>query len=306
MSKAKRKKSNNRNEVNKKALDKFKKQKELEQRNKEKQIKKLEKKRRKEQKRRIRELPKNVEKRKRRAKFISSISIIFIIIIAIILFLNSPVFYIKNTNIEGNSAVTKEQILNMLDIGSTTHIFEETNSKVNRQLKKNPYIESAKVNYKLPSTLNITIIERNIDYLIENNGTYVCVDKNGNILQLSTEKIENKISLIGCKTSTESLIVGNKLCDIDLSRLKDIGILLDYAKSNGIDNAINSIDISDNTNYIAFSESENKKIHFGDTKDLDLKMKYVKKIMEVEKGNSGEIFVNMNLNEENPFFRESV
>ncbi len=306
MSKAKRMKNNNRNEVNKKALDKFKKQKELEQKNREKQIKKLEKKKREEQKKRIRELPKNVEKRRRRAKFARNISAVFIIIIAIVLFINSPVFYIKTTNIEGNSAVTKEQILNMLDIGSTTNIFEVTNVKINRKLKKNPYIESAEVKYKLPSTLNITITERNIDYLVENNGTYVCVDKNGNILQLSTEKMEGKISLIGCKTSTESLIVGNRLCDIDINRLKDVNILLDYAKSNEIDNTISSIDISDDANYIAFSESENKKIHFGDTKDLDLKMKYVKKIMEVEKGNSGEIFVNMNLNEENPFFRESV
>ena len=32
-------------------------------------------------------------------------------------------------------------------------------------------------------------------------------------------------------------------------------------------------------------------------------MLYVKAIVEKEKGNDGEIFVNMNLNEKNPYFR---
>ena len=53
-------------------------------------------------------------------------------------------------------------------------------------------------------------------------------------------------------------------------------------------------------------EGENKVAHIGDGSNLMDKIIRVKTIIEQEKGNPGEIFVNMDLNKENPIFRQSV
>ena len=51
---------------------------------------------------------------------------------------------------------------------------------------------------------------------------------------------------------------------------------------------------------------EEKTIYLGDCSSLDERMLWVKKILEKEKGIAGEIIVNMNLNQDKPFFRERV
>ena len=53
-------------------------------------------------------------------------------------------------------------------------------------------------------------------------------------------------------------------------------------------------------------EGEQKYVYLGDKTSLDTKMLYVKVILEKEKEHAGEIFVNMDLNQKNPFFREKV
>ena len=119
------------NKLNKKLLKEQKeKQKEL------KRIEKLEAKRRKQEK--IKNLsPKELRKRKARKIAIKYSFVFVLFIFAVILFLLSPVFYIKNIEVEGNSKISSEQIKALLQISSTTNIFEESNNKVNAKLKKN-------------------------------------------------------------------------------------------------------------------------------------------------------------------------
>ena len=39
---------------------------------------------------------------------------------------------------------------------------------------------------------------------------------------------------------------------------------------------------------------------------IDTKMLYIKAILDKESGNEGEIFVNMDLNNKNPYFKQKV
>ena len=131
------------NTINKKAINKSTEKKNAK---KKKQINKLNKKLLKEQKEKQKEL-KRIEKLKIAIKY----SFVFVLFIfAVILFLLSPVFYIKNIEVEGNSKISSEQIKALLQISSTTNIFEESNNKVNAKLKENKYIEKADVRRILP------------------------------------------------------------------------------------------------------------------------------------------------------------
>ena len=104
----------------------------------------------------------------------------------------SPVFYIKNIEVEGNSKISSEQIKALLQINSTTNIFEESNNKVNAKLKENKYIEKADVRRILPSTLKVNVVEREVEYLLEYANSYAYTDKNGNILEVSANPVEGK------------------------------------------------------------------------------------------------------------------
>ena len=73
-----------------------------------------------------------------------------------------------------------------------------------------------------------------------------------------------------------------------------------------ITNLITTIDISDSDNYTLYLESEKKTAYLGDCSKLETRMLYLVGILEKEKNVEGEIFVNMNLNTDNAFFRESV
>jgi cell division protein FtsQ len=286
------------NKLNKKLLKEQKeKQKEL------KRIEKLEAKRRKQEK--IKNLsPKELRKRKARKIAIKYSFVFVLFIFAVILFLLSPVFYIKNIEVEGNSKISSEQIKALLQINSTTNIFEESNNKVNAKLKENKYIEKADVRRILPSTLKVNVVEREVEYLLEYANSYAYTDKNGNILEVSANPVEGKVKIIGY--STKSLNEQEKLDESDIEKLNNVKSILQSAEQFEIRNKITSINIADQDDYQIYIESEKKIVHLGDTKNLDTKMIYIKAILEKEKGNDGEIFVNMDLNKKQPYFRQNV
>jgi hypothetical protein len=80
------------------------------------------------------------------------------------------------------------------------------------------------------------------------------------------------------------------------------------AKENEIDSLISSVDITNDKNYTLYLDSENKTVYLGDCKDINTRILYLKAILEKEKGNSGEIFINADLDSDSEYvyFKESV
>lgn len=277
-----------------------------EQKKKQKEIKKLEKiEEKKRKKERIKNMsPRELQKRQARKYTVKYSFVIILLIFAIVLFLLSPIFYVKNIEIEGNSKVSNEEIKSLLQIGAETNIFKETAKNVNKKLKQNKYIEKADVKKVLPSTLRISITEREVEYLLEYANSFVYVDENGNILEISTNEIEGKIKIIGF--TTENLNEQYKLNDEDIQKLKNVQTIIKSAKQFEISDKITSINIADENDYQIYMKDESKMVHLGTMDNLDTKMIYVKAIVEKEKGNDGEIFVNMDLNKKDPYFRQNV
>ena len=78
------------------------------------------------------------------------------------------------------------------------------------------------------------------------------------------------------------------------------------AKENEMESKIKTIDISNKNEYILYLE-DNKMANLGNSKNLNTKMLYVKKLMELEAGKEGTIFVNGDFsNKFKAYFREKV
>ena len=284
-------------EKNIKKNNKLKRRKQKEEKLKEKQIKEIKR------KKADPDRPLRIKKYKRITKYCI---FVLVLLIAFIAFLMTPVFQIKTVEIEGCDRVSEQEVRNLINIGENANLYRVTNFRINRELKENRYIESVKVKRIIPSTLKIIIKERTVNYLFKTEQGYVCVDNYGYVLDIVSEPIEGIIKVYGYKTPQEEMIVGEKIRQEDIDNFESIYIIKKVAENNEIAGIFSAVDISNNDDYVMYLESENKRVHLGNKNNLDIKMPYVKKIIAKEAGRSGEIYVNMDLNKKNPYFREDV
>lgn len=228
-----------------------------------------------------------------------------LIIVGIIYAMYSPLFYIKEIQVEGNNIVTKNEIISLSQIQIDQNTFELSKDEIRKQIKEDPYIESVNITRKLPSTIILKVQERKPAYLLEYAASYIYLDKQGYLLEINTQKLELPI-LQGAATETSEFVVGNRLCREDLERLSMVLKVVEVAKANELSDLITRIDISDKNNLKLLFETKDKIAYLGDSTNLNTKILSIKVILEKTEGISGEIFVNMDLNNENPMFRERV
>lgn len=227
-------------------------------------------------------------------------------IIAIILFtLFSPLFNIKRIKVEGNKKISEDEIISLSQIKIDENMFKLSTGKIRKEIKSNTYIKQINIERNLPDEICIKVEERDVDYLLEYVESYLYIDKQGYILEISQEKKEVPI-LQGTSTIETEFKQGNRLCKEDLEKLLILDKVMEAAKVNEIAGLITRIDIDNIDNIKLIFETEDKVAYIGDINNLVTKIPTVKKILEKENGISGEIFVNMDLNKENAIFRERV
>lgn len=294
--------------VNKKAIEKLKKQKRKAKNKRKKEIIKQAK--REEKERLKRQRPQITEKQARQIKKVKkaliNVSLIILIITAITLFLLSPIFSIENISIKNNEKLSQEEIISLSQIEKGTNLFKIRNAEIKNNIKENAYVDEVKVNRILPNTIEITVTERQVAYLLEYGSSYAYIDEQGYILEISSENITDKIKIRGYKTTEDNIKPGNRLIKEDLNKLNDVAIITDTAKNSGINAQITSINIENQNEYSLYMESEKKTVHIGSRSNLDTKMLYLQVMLEKEKDNEGEIFLNIDFKTKNPYFKEKV
>ena len=249
-----------------------------------------------------------IKQMKRIKKTVKFIFIVFILFTAIILFIMSPIFNINEINISNNEHISKESIIGLLNIGRDTNIFKENNTLIRNKLSENPYIdvENTSIHRILPSTIIINIKERKVEFLLEFGSTFAYIDKNGEVLEISNETVPDLIKITGYETTADNIKPGKKISENDIRKIMEISQITRIARNFDIYTKITSINIENDNDYQLFLEGEGKTIHFGDNTSIDTKMMYVKAILEKEKDNNGEIFVNVDLNKKNAYFKQNV
>ncbi len=240
-----------------------------------------------------------------RNRFIRKCILLFLIIIAIFFILSSSFFDIKEVVVEGNNIVSEDEIKTLLQLENKKNIFSISEKNIKNCLSQNAYIENVSVKRKLPNILDVQVVERKIKYMIQIGNGWAYISNQGYILNISNES-KNVPIIIGLSTDLSEVKVGSKLNDEDLKKFEILNRISEIANSNGILEIISKIDITDSQNYTLYLDNEKKIAYLGDCSDLNTRILFVKAITEQEKGKEGEIFVNVDLNEENVYFREKI
>ena len=250
--------------------------------------------------------PEFQRKRKKRRKKVIVFVVFFGIIAGLLGVACSPIFSIKNVEISGNDHVSETEIRNLLNIKESDNLFLTFNFIIKKRLEPNAYIKDVNVRRKLPNTLSVEVKEREIEFVFAKEDTYYYFDKDGKFLEKSTQPIMGKIEIKGYKTDVDKLEINDTFSDEDMKRLEDINEIIKIANKQQIADLITYIDVSDQKDFRLYLQTENKIVHMGNMEMLEDKMLFVKKILEKEKGNSGEIFVNRDLNKYDPYFRQNI
>ena len=231
----------------------------------------------------------DAKKRKIKLKIVKWTTLLILLVVAIILFMLSDIFNIKQIIVNNNSKVSTEEIINLSTLQTNKNMFKTTNRTIREGIKSNPYIEDVKIKRNLNGTVTLEITERVPTYMLNFANGYVYINNQGYMLEISEEKIDVPV-ITGFQTPADTIKAGNRLIEEDLKKLGDVIKIMESAKSNSIANLITQIDITDSENYKLTLESESKTVQFGRATDINIKLLRVKALLEEEKGKEGEIY----------------
>ena len=216
------------------------------------------------------------------------------------------VFSIKKVTVINNNKVDEKTIIDnsSVKIGSSNFFFFYT-KQISNNVEKIPYIENAEVSKRFPNKVEIVVTERASSYVIKVNDEYYLIDIDGTILE-KIENVDENQNVIIILPSDLNISEG-MLDEANINRLKNVEIITQVAKSNGVNNMITRFDMSNDSNIIIDIASEGKRVHLGnfvDDMSLNVKFFWLKTIMEQEKGKVGIIYLNVDLNKNKVVFRE--
>lgn len=244
-------------------------------------------------------------KREKKIKILKTLALIIICVVLLVLLLSSSLFNINTILVEGNNKLSEEKVISISSIELYTNMFNFSKMKARAKLIENSYIEDAQITRKLPSTILITIEERVPTYMLQFADSYVYINNQGYMLEISNEKLDIPI-LTGFTTDLSNIKPGNRLNSDDLKKMGTVIKIYQTLVNNEIAENLSKIDMSDEKNYILYFENEGKKVYLGDASDLSTRIVYLKSILEAVSGKTGEIFLDVDLNTERAYFRESV
>ena len=231
----------------------------------------------------------------------------FIILVAFMIFLmTTPKCYITNIKIDGYNKNSEETYISLTQIElNTTNIFTISKNNIIKNIKENPYVESVQIKRELPGTLHITVKERTTEYQAQNNDKYIYLDKQGYILEIGDEP-KNITKIIGLDCTNKEIHEGQRLENNDLMKLDLILKIINQCKYNNIENDITEIDISNKTNIKLNIDKGSKIVYLGDASNINERILWLKTILEKEKKNKGEIYINGDLKDSRIYFKPFV
>lgn len=231
-------------------------------------------------------------KKKRKKKIIRRIILgFFVFIIGIIIFIyKAPIFNLKKIDINGLVTITNESLQEKLKYNIGQNIFTINYSKIEKDLKENPYIKEVKIRKKGINKIGIDIVENNIAYYFESNGKIKSINNEGVIVE-EVENLDgrNLTKLTGIDLTEK--VIGDKITeDYELPEVLDTFYkMIEVMPEEFYFSEINISDLNYIISYIGDVE-----IKLGDSSDLIDKVNIALNL--IENGTISKGYIDMSFN----------
>ena len=228
-----------------------------------------------------------------------------LMLVAIVFIFVSGAFNIVEIVVENNATISSEQIISFSGIEKGTNLFAISKREIKNKLKENSYINDVEVKRVLPNKIKLVVEERKVEYVLPLANSFVYIDRQGFVLEISNVKPEVPI-ILGFTTDLSNIKPNDRLEKTDLQKMNMIFKIMETATNNDIANLITKIDVSNEKDYTIYLDTEGKIAYLGNGSELNTRFLYIKKLVELYQGKNGEILVNGDLNSEYVYFRESI
>jgi len=142
------------------------------------------------------------ERKHRKKHYLLRIIIVLAVLGAGALCAQLDYFNVNGIAVIGNQDITDDEIIRQSGIKTGDNVFNVHPLLVQRQIRKNLYIEKCNVNRKLPDKVEIIVRERDLLAQFRMGKKYVVTDSEGMVLDISKEP--HKATLVEGMTVTEA------------------------------------------------------------------------------------------------------
>ncbi len=219
------------------------------------------------------------KKRFRRAVFYT---VLFVLVTVVFLTVAFVVFFrVRNINITGNARYSVDDIIVSLPVKLEDNLYSFRADELETGLKKRfPYISEVNVTRKIPSHLNIEIIETDVAMYTEISGDYYLLSDGLRVLDRIEDPAIIPQGTMELKTSAvKRCIVGESASFIDSRAYDAIVELYKNITDSGIKNKIKTIDMTSRFDiYIHYEDRF--KVYMGDMEYSDIKIQFLIGIIE--------------------------
>ncbi|KRQ86584.1 Cell division protein DivIB [Caloramator mitchellensis] len=211
-----------------------------------------------------------------RNKF-KAVKLLILLVFVFFLFaiaLKSSFFNIVTINVTGNIFLSKEEVV-LLSQLKGKNIFLINKGKTEELIKNNPYVEDVIIDRRLPSSVNVNVIEKKIRGVIKVENSFINIDDKGKMVQILDKFPNNKLLMIEGTKSNQYYPGVNVFQDEKLQ-----SCLIEVLKISQINNKLGVVKVNmNNPEDIILETKSGIKIHIGNYMNLDYKLGYAYSIM---------------------------
>ncbi|HBL85398.1 MAG: hypothetical protein A2Y17_11865 [Clostridiales bacterium GWF2_38_85] len=229
------------------------------------------------------------KKLRRRVFYVSLVVFVNVVFFSLVFLV---LLKIRNITTEGNQRYSAEQIIEALPVEKGDNMYNFFTADVENTVKSElPYITSLEITRKLPSTLELSVVEKNASMYIELNSEYFLLSEDLLVLEMTgnREMVNQLPELVS--TNIKKCVVGKYIVFRDEATLDVLKILNKTIISNFESGRITEVDVS--SRFDIWLRYENRFIiYLGDIQNCDLKIRFLGKIIdELYEDQSGRIDV---------------
>lgn len=122
------------------------------------------------------------ERRKKANRKLIFYLLIFFVLIFIVVYLQSPMSYVRHIPVSGTKWVQEEEVITLSEIGNTTNYWSVQTNKIKEKIEQHPQIEEAEVSKSFPNEIHINIDELSHTAFLDLEETLYPILENGDVL----------------------------------------------------------------------------------------------------------------------------
>lgn len=159
----------------------------------------------------------------------------------------SPVFNITEVKSYSGENITRAEIINLANIELGANIFQINDSKIIENVETLPYVKSAKIYRKFPSTIIIKYEERTSYATVKYLESYAVCDKFGYVLEIKKENTLKNLPII-YGIDYEDIEVGKKLEGTSMLKYENCAYVFEIVSGSEFGYTFSEINYDDPTN----------------------------------------------------------